>query len=444
MKFGQEFRAALLHEEYPEHWGKLTISYKELKKYINQLRQELATIGLNPETIAKLANGNLRYTSAGYTIHILPGFHSGSTNTSSGGISNFEPKLIVLVEESTELPLSASIEPETKAYLRTLVHGSEHVSSKVKPQIWDELLSPIDSEIQIYSPISHQNRARYREIELPLKFDSVFFKLLSNEILGLNALQAQEEVTLKQDIVVIGRDVSRLVVSSATPNKSKADLYAWREALHLYTNCCIFFSTLEQETYRQNSSTVQIRLRDFLTKLEGLGFPHRLKTTESRAVLQRFLRINLQLLQNVKFQELNSTAARKIIKSEFSSMVRVESSGSDINIEFAKQTALREMNQKSDYVAIEVFSSSSMAKAVCFEISEKFLAVVPQLRDFECPVCTNISYKPIRLRCGHVFCIRCMIHLQRANNDHCPLCRGSVIMEADGGMFCTLLWHEYT
>lgn len=74
-----------------------------------------------------------------------------------------------------------------------------------------------------------------------------------------------------------------------------------------------------------------------------------------------------------------------------------------------------------------------MAKAVCFEISEKVLAVVPQLSDYLCPVCFNISYKPIRLRCGHVFCIRCMIIMQRAKSDHCPLCRGTVVMQADSG-----------
>lgn len=41
-----------------------------------------------------------------------------------------------------------------------------------------------------------------------------------------------------------------------------------------------------------------------------------------------------------------------------------------------------------------------------------------------------ITYKPVRLRCNHVFCIRCMIRLQRDNKDECPLCREKVVLEA--------------
>jgi len=59
------------------------------------------------------------------------------------------------------------------------------------------------------------------------------------------------------------------------------------------------------------------------------------------------------------------------------------------------------------------------------------MSVVPQLNDYLCPVCFSISFKPIRLRCQHVFCIRCLVVMQRAKEDHCPLCRGAVIMQAD-------------
>jgi E3 ubiquitin-protein ligase BAH len=71
-----------------------------------------------------------------------------------------------------------------------------------------------------------------------------------------------------------------------------------------------------------------------------------------------------------------------------------------------------------------------MAKAICFNISEGILNVIPQLADYLCPICLSISYKPVRLRCGHVFCIRCLVVMQRARQDHCPLCRGQVVMEA--------------
>ncbi|KAL8810124.1 MAG: hypothetical protein Q9223_003789 [Gallowayella weberi] len=72
-----------------------------------------------------------------------------------------------------------------------------------------------------------------------------------------------------------------------------------------------------------------------------------------------------------------------------------------------------------------------MAKFMCSQLSNEILAIVPQLNDYLCPVCFNVSYKPIRLMCGHVFCIRCMVVMQRSRQTHCPLCRGDVVMQAD-------------
>lgn len=72
---------------------------------------------------------------------------------------------------------------------------------------------------------------------------------------------------------------------------------------------------------------------------------------------------------------------------------------------------------------------------MCFKISEELISVIPQLNDYLCPVCYSIAFKPIRLSCGHIFCIRCMIVMQRAEEDHCPLCRGSVVMQADSGEY---------
>jgi hypothetical protein len=74
-----------------------------------------------------------------------------------------------------------------------------------------------------------------------------------------------------------------------------------------------------------------------------------------------------------------------------------------------------------------------MAKAVCAEISSEIVKVVPQLDDYLCPVCFTVSYKPIRLKCNHVFCIRCMIKMQQSKTKFCPLCRNNVVLDADSG-----------
>ena len=102
--------------------------------------------------------------------------------------------------------------------------------------------------------------------------------------------------------------------------------------------------------------------------------------------------------------------------------------------EFDKRTALGAKGKFPALMSRDLFLERTMAKAICFKISEHVLARVPQLSDHLCPICFTISYKPVRLTCGHTFCIRCMITMQRAKAKNCPLCRGDVVMEADSGM----------
>jgi E3 ubiquitin-protein ligase BAH len=77
--------------------------------------------------------------------------------------------------------------------------------------------------------------------------------------------------------------------------------------------------------------------------------------------------------------------------------------------------------------------SETMAKAISAEISNEIIKIVPQIDDYLCPVCFSISYKPIRLKCGHIFCIRCVIRMQKEKKRLCPLCRNDVVMRADSG-----------
>ncbi|KAL9605934.1 MAG: hypothetical protein Q9179_000911 [Wetmoreana sp. 5 TL-2023] len=98
-----------------------------------------------------------------------------------------------------------------------------------------------------------------------------------------------------------------------------------------------------------------------------------------------------------------------------------------------KRTSLGARESFSAILNAEALSPQTMAKHMCAQMSNEILAIVPQLNDYLCPVCFSISYKPVRLRCGHVFCIRCMVVMQRSRQAHCPLCRGDVVMQADSG-----------
>lgn len=39
-------------------------------------------------------------------------------------------------------------------------------------------------------------------------------------------------------------------------------------------------------------------------------------------------------------------------------------------------------------------------------IGENLLPIIPHIDDYACLICTNIAFKPIRLSCGHLFCVR--------------------------------------
>lgn len=84
MKFAHAFEEALREEDYPAHWVQSAISYRQLKKCIKKVRQELSSIGLDPDTLrhlwqsaeapdARVAASTtaepFQYTFAGQAVH---------------------------------------------------------------------------------------------------------------------------------------------------------------------------------------------------------------------------------------------------------------------------------------------------------------------------------------------------------------------------------------
>ncbi|KAL9931879.1 hypothetical protein V8E36_009194 [Tilletia maclaganii] len=51
------------------------------------------------------------------------------------------------------------------------------------------------------------------------------------------------------------------------------------------------------------------------------------------------------------------------------------------------------------------------------------LPILPSIDESSCVICTSVAWRPVRLICGHLFCIRCLVKLQRQHRDDCPLCR---------------------
>lgn len=339
----------------------------------------------------------------------------------TAGASNFHPKLIFVLNPKDGSPIDAWLSPATREYLQTLAKSPESSSSEASRSN-----TPVDvdcdSECRLSlskDEISDGDSANepvdaleeYQTVEIPLHSDSEFFQILRREMLVLSNLQEREQNDLSQQVTQLGRDIG--IITKSCSSRSKKTVYAWREILRLYTESQVFFSTGETDTGQRNVETAQqqlVKFQETLARDRGIGKLGK----ESQVMLGKFMRINALLLQNLKFQDINRTALIKILKK------------------FDKQTALRARSSLPEFLP-EPFLPQKMAKAVCYTISEEILSIVPQVNDYLCPICFSIAFKPIRLRCQHVFCIRCLITMQRTRQDQCPLCRQGVVMEACSG-----------
>lgn len=423
MKFGQGYDAALARGEYPQDWISSAISYKKLKKCIKRVQQELSSLGLDKETLDAL----WQHVSSGDTEIGGPlGDRLMQYSVDGNEKITFTPRLTIVIDPHDGSPMDARLSPETRRILRRLARSSR-ASNEVSPT-GDERVSgelrrlraAEDADSASDATGAHDSEAgpddekqQLEMIEIPLTSDSEFFQILRRELADLDHLQLAEKSRLQQDIIGLGHELRALRASKT--KRSKEEIEAWRKIFELYNDAEVFLSSHESDAGARDADHAQKQFSNFTQALaRKKGETVRLGK-EATVALDRFLRINVKLLRLIKFQEINRTALTKIMKK------------------FDKRTALHAQSTISSSLVKSPFIVQDLAKATCFTISEEILNIIPQLNDYLCPICFGISYKPVRLRCGHLFCIRCLIVLQRQEQDHCPLCREEVVMEASSG-----------
>ncbi|KAF1988173.1 RING-14 protein-like protein [Aulographum hederae CBS 113979] len=392
MKFAQEYQKHLAQDGYPPHWVASAISYRQLKKCIKKVQKELSELGLDGETLSEALRSQ----------YVLSGCENGSVK------GQFVPKLLVAVDEATGEPLDAKLAPETRTFLQELAVSQQLSDTRITDVSTD--LSSRRSSSDDESSLESQEYRTIKMIEVPLSSDSEFFSMLQDELSGLTELQEQEKFQLNRQVLALSHAVAKITESSSS--KSKHDLQQWRKIFELYLSGNIFFSTAEQDHGAHNYAKAHQRLQKFTKDLNSQVKMTVFKRKESQVFLQQFLSINLELLQNLKYQEMNFTAMNKILKK------------------FDKRTSLSVQPNFPPTLSSTLLSQST-SKAICASLSTSLISLIPQIDDYLCPVCFSLAWRPVRLRCQHVFCIRCLIVLQREGQDHCPLCRGCVVIEAD-------------
>ena len=423
MKFAREFQTTLEKGEYPQQWLDSAISYRKLKKCIKKVQAELQSLGLDREALEAIWQQHQAARSDYSDISQSPSSPSKDEKRATG--QTFTPTLTIALDPRDGSPIDAWLSSDTRQHLHSLVTRRK----SLKPG--DLLLGTTDGSVQSLSapPIDTTTSLRngggflsaessagqdIETVEVPLLGEGEFFAILKRELAQLDHLQETEQDQLKHEIHLLGKELN--VLKSSNSKKSKAVLEAWREIFRLYIDSQIFFSSHEQDAGIRDSTHAENQMQLFNKTLTSeMGREVKLDPP-AKAALERFLHINVELLRFIRFQEINLRATSKILKK------------------FDKQTALHSQLIKTQWLSTAPRMANQLAKNTCFTISEELLHLIPQLDDYLCPVCFSITFKPVRLRCEHIFCIRCLVILQREKKTECPLCREKVVMEADSGM----------
>ncbi|CAO3609707.1 unnamed protein product [Mucor hiemalis] len=228
-------------------------------------------------------------------------------------------------------------------------------------------------------PITQQLNTEPLSIKIELVRDSEFFHLLLHELSHAAALH---DVEKDRFIGTVDTLESQLTIA-ASPQKK--DLYAWREIFNLYIEAAIFKNESENHTTPQSYERSQEQLQWFTKELSRMNLTKKLTSKHSKKALTQFMAINAQLVHFKHFQALNQTAMIKILKKH------------------DKRTNLSATSE--------------------FPTFAKTMPSLSKPDDYDCPVCYSIAWRPIRLECGHVFCVRCLIKAHKKRMYDCPICR---------------------
>lgn len=155
----------------------------------------------------------------------------------------------------------------------------------------------------------HRHRRHRKEVFIPLKGDSEFLTLLATALASLAALQTAQKQQFANAVQLLAKDVSNV----ASPSRSKNDLYVWREIFSLWVEAQIFESERERDRGERTVEEAEKRLDWFVAQVAQRTLAKKMRNKESKEALERFIKLNVQLLDLKRFQLANEEAARKIV-----------------------------------------------------------------------------------------------------------------------------------
>ncbi|KAI8578981.1 hypothetical protein K450DRAFT_244419 [Umbelopsis ramanniana AG] len=366
MKFAKTLETTAT--ELPVEWRPYFINYKLLKKCINKIVAEIETRGL---------------------IHQLTDSKDSSETQKveymfSGDPGDLHPLLKIAIESNDTSESNALLgEQLTKENL-----GATHLNVTECHNVSSNMLG-ISSTFA--HPESESDDRNYIYVELDSEVE--FFNMLTKDM--NNAMELSEQVQREQYQTDISKLEKQITTVASPKNK---DMYIWREIFRLYIEWKVFQGA-------KSTSYSKDKMQGFVEEIEKMKLMKSMKSSTSRRALKSFLELNSSLLVFSQFYTTNQMAVTKILKKH------------------DKRSGLTASSDFPIFMQKDIFFASGMLEMVYEFINTKLVTIIPQLEDYCCPVCYSIAWRPIRLACSHVFCVRCLIKAQKKQMLNCPICR---------------------
>ncbi|KAG9065339.1 hypothetical protein KI688_002664 [Linnemannia hyalina] len=247
-----------------------------------------------------------------------------------------------------------------------------------------------------------------RVLVIELTADTAFFDQLGEEVSQLSKLQQANKLEFESKV----NDLSKILTVVSSPHNK--DMYTWREILKIYLDAQVFVGDQETDRSTRSSEKAQTQLQWFLKEMDRSKLTQKFKQSKSKIAFNTFFQLNSELITMKQFKELNQMAMTKILKKH------------------DKRTNLSASLGFPKHLQNEPFYSDNISKSLTYTIGNQLISIIPQPDDYSCPICMSVAWKPIRLNCKHVFCVRCLIKAQRKRMVHCPVCRQTnSVYEAD-------------
>ncbi|KAF0554397.1 SPX domain-containing protein [Gigaspora margarita] len=369
MKFSKTFEDSL--EKIPSDWKPFLIKYKSLKKCIKKIVLELNAKGLSQIMADK--NQRIEYslkpecTFEDGPVHVRPCI---KVCPNCYGQTSKECLYVKKYDSSSSSPLDLP-KYDNMALTPLADYETHHM----------------ENSLNQFSSVSC----------IELEADGEFFVTLLEDIYHLNCLQKQNQDKFLANL----KDMQQMLIDVTSPFKK--DIYTWRKIFQIYMEYKIFVGNTESDREERSWEFAQRQLTCFIDRINNSHLVKKLKNPLSKIAYENFIKLNISLVLMKKFQYFNQLATTKIIKKH------------DKKTSLASGTMFQDLIEK-------YFLTENTFKSLCCDM-EQLTTIIPQIDDYNCPICLNIAWKPIRLCCSHVFCVRCLVKSVRKGMRNCPICR---------------------